>query len=357
MKELITPLLFTAVFILIIAAVILIMDRLILKYKDYSLTINDDKEYSVHGGKALLKELSRNKIFIPSACGGKGTCGYCKVKAHEGGGETLPLEKLLLTRHEVKNSHRLACQVKVRDNLKIEIPEEYLNIKEYRVKVRETTHVTSDIRKIVFTLPPGETIDFKPGQYIQVNITGTDEQRAYSMASSPSIKESVEINVKLIPEGVGSGFLHNLKEGDELTISGPYGDFYLQNTNRDILCVAGGVGLAPLKSIIAYWEEYCPHRNIELYYGARTTKDLYDHEIFKALDEKYPNFSYFPALSMADEEWKGETGFIHNIMNEKMKKVGDRESYLCGPPIMIDAVISVLNNKGLKEEDIRFDKF
>ncbi len=335
-------------FALVICGLIIFMDRVVSNYGTCCIKINDDKECQGQGGKSLLRLLLENKYFIPSACGGKGTCGYCKVKVHEGGGPAIPTEALILSSDEIRSHYRLACQCRVKNDLSIEIPPEYLEIREYAGRITMADPITSDIKRIRIMLPEEEPMSYKPGQYIQVKIdhAGGTDFRAYSMASDPDQGQEIEINVKRIPDGLGSGYLHERSVGDEVAISGPYGDFFLHtDTNRTIVCVAGGVGLAQT------------HRRIELYYGARTQADLYDHEEFIKLDAEFENFHYYPALSEPDENWTARTGFIHTIINQERSAEDQAEAYLCGPPIMIDAVMDTLNSKNIPEERIWYDKF
>ncbi len=352
-------LIFINIFAVVICIIIIFLDRVISNYGELKVDINDEEILDVNGGKPLAKELIHNKILIPSACGGKGTCGFCKLRVVEGGGTVLPLEKTILTRKEISDGFRLSCQVRIREDLKIYIPDEYFNIKEYHAVVSSTDLVTSDIKKITLKLLEPTEISFKPGQYVQVHfgVGKNSEIRAYSISSSPNIHDSIELNIKKIPEGIGSGFLHNLKLDDKITISGPYGDFYLKESEARIICISGGVGLAPLKSIAAFWEKECPDRIIDFYYGARTIDDLYDHEIFLEYDKKYENFNYYPALSNSDDSWTGEKGFIHNTILKHLDGDDEKEGYLCGPPIMIDASIKVLIEKGVHIEKIWYDKF
>ncbi len=353
-------LLFANIFALVIGSIIIFIDKVINNYGLCSILINDDKEIHVNGGSTLLRALFESKYFIPSACGGKGTCGYCKLKITGGGGPPLPTEKLVLTPKEQKLGFRLGCQLKVKNDLKIVIPEEYLNIKEYQGSVILSEFVTSDIRRIRIKLPENEELKYKPGQYVQIKFPVDDEidYRAYSMASNPAQTDEIEINVKLIPDGLGSTYAHSKNTGDTLDFSGPYGDFYLKtDSNRKIICVAGGVGLAPLKSIVQYWEHHNLDRTIYLFYGARKIEDLYDHEYFTELAGRKEKFLYNPALSDGDAEWPGKRGFIHTVMEEVLADGVDGEAYLCGPPIMIDAVTEVLNGKGVPEGRIWYDKF
>jgi len=356
----IRALIFSNAFAIIIGLIIIFIDRVINNYGQCCIIINNDKELHINGGASLLRILFESKYFIPSACGGKGTCGYCKLQVTEGGGPPLPTEKLILTPREQKLGFRLGCQLRVKNDLKIIIPEEYLNIKEYQGSVSLTELVTSDIRRIRIKLPEEEELIYKPGQYVQIKFPVDNEidYRAYSMASNPAQTDEIEINVKLIPDGLGSTFAHSKNTGDILEFSGPYGDFFLRtDSKRDIVCVAGGVGLAPLKSIVQYWEHHGLDRKIYLYYGARKIEDLYDHEYFTSLSEQKERFCYFPALSDGNEEWTGKRGFIHTVMDETLEKGIDGEAYLCGPPIMIDAVTEVLKQKEIPEERIWYDKF
>jgi Na+-transporting NADH:ubiquinone oxidoreductase subunit F len=347
-------------FALFIGFLILFLDTVISRYGPVTITLNGEKEFRAEGGKSLLRVLFENKYFVPSACGGKGTCGYCKLVVNEGGGEALPTESLVLTPREIRQGYRMSCQLKVRNDMSIYIPPEYLEIKEYTGEIASSELVTSDIRKIRIKLIDPESISFKPGQYVQIRFDagGDYDYRAYSVASHPDEQNEIELNVKLIPEGLGSTYLHSLKQGDAVYFSGPYGDFFLNTeSNRKIVCCAGGVGLAPLKAIAHYWLAHSPDREIEFYYGSRTTKDLYDHEVFRELAEKSPNFKYYPALSDEDPDWDGDNGFIHTIIDKHLEGGEKAEAYLCGPPIMIDAVTDVLLSKGVTEERILYDKF
>lgn len=355
-------LLFINGFALLIAGIIIFMDRVVNNYGKCKITINDDKEFTEDGGKSLLRMLFENKYFIPSACGGKGTCGYCKLKVTEGGGDALPTETLILTPKEQSQQFRLACQLKVKNDLKIEIPPEYLEIQEFKGEVILTELVTSDIKRVRIKLLEPKKMTYKPGQYVQIRIP-TDagiEFRAYSMASNPDQTDEIEVNVKLIPDGIGSTYVHSKSVGSKIEFSGPYGDFFLKtDSQNDIVCVAGGVGLAPLKSIVSYWEAHKPDRHIYLFYGARKEIDLYDHDYFTRLDKQFEKFHYHPGLSDADQTWEGAKGFIHTVMDNVMEPGSGEhsEAYLCGPPIMINAVTETLKSKGLTEERIWYDKF
>lgn len=351
---------FINIYVIIISLLILFLDKVISSYGPCRIIINDDKEFVGQGGKSLLRLLFENKYFIPSSCGGKGTCGYCKLKVLGGGGEALPTEALILSSEELKEGFRLTCQLKVKNDLRILIPPEYLEIKEYDGEVISSELVGSDIKKIRIKIQPPDEIYFKPGQYVQIKFEAPDgiDYRAYSIASSPNDKQTIELNVKLIPEGLGSSYMHSLQAGDNVQFSGPYGDFFLKtDSSRKIICVAGGVGLAPIKAITSYWSSELTDREIELYYGSRTLKDLYDHEVFEELASIRSEFHYYPALSEEDPEWDGERGFIHTILEKHLEGGKNAEAYLCGPPIMIDAVTEALKQKGVPKERILYDKF
>ena len=352
-------LIFMNVFAISVSLLIIIADKVMSNYGSCKIVINDDKEFTAEGGQTLLRILFENKYFIPSACGGKGTCGYCRLKVTEGGGPALPTETLILSPQDVSSGIRMACQLKVKNDLRIEIPPEYLEIQEYEGEISVSESVTSDINRIRIKLHDPVTIKYKPGQYVQIKIVsdGGVDFRAYSMASNPNMTDEIELNVKRIPDGLGSNYIHSLKVGDPIEFSGPYGDFYLQNTHRKIVCVAGGVGLAPLKSIVQFWKDNERHRQIELYYGARTSRDLYDHEYFTALAEENEHFIYHPAISDPEEGWEGDTGFIHQVLQKRMTEGETSEAYLCGPPVMIDAVMEVLNEGRISDDRIWFDQF
>ncbi len=266
----------------------------------------------------------------------------------------------MLSPVEKREGYRLTCQLKVKNDMKLHIPEEYLNIREYTGQITVFDPLTSDIRRVGITLSGDDEISYKPGQYVQVKIpTGPEiDYRAYSMSSCPDDHDRIEINVKLIPDGLGSTYIHSLAVGEPLDFSGPYGDFFLrQDSHRDIICVAGGVGLAPIKSILLHWDRHDMNRTLWLFYGARSTTDLYDHEEFVDLAARKTGLKYYPALSEPDDDWSGKTGFIHSVIENELPGDISGEAYLCGPPIMIDAVTAALITKGVPEERIWYDKF
>lgn len=348
-----------------LAALLLIAERFLVNYGICPVDINEGGRVleEVEGGQTLLSALYGEKVFIPSACGGQGSCGYCKVKVISGGGPVLPTETPYLTRQEVRSGVRLACQVKVKEPMNIKIPEEMLNVKQFGANTASTTELTHDIKEIRFALNEPAEISQRPGQYIQIEAPSPDGPvfRAYSI-SSPSYKENeVELNVRLVPGGIGSTYLHNLKEGDPVSFTGPYGEFKLnEDPEVEIVCVGGGCGMAPMKNIIYTLYDKWPDRKCWLFFGCRGTGDVFYYDEFMELAKKHPNFRIFYALSdplKPEEKWDGETGFIHLSVDKHLEANIKRQAFLCGPPPMIEAVMQVLEEKGLKPDDIFYDKF
>lgn len=325
------------------------------------VTINDKKEIPVSGDDTLLNALSNEKIFIPSACGGKATCGHCKVIVEEGGGELLATELSFMSNEELSKNVRLACQCKIKEDLKIIIPEELLSVQEYKTEVTEVTPLTHDIKLVKFQLIDPPTIDFKPGQYAQLEVPGLEIQRAYSIASNPDDKSYVELIIRQVPLGKATTFVHKaLEVGDKIRLLGPFGHFYLdEHSDRDIVCIAGGSGKAPIRSILFYLRDHGMERKVKYFFGARTKKDLYYTEEFQALSKEFPNFQYYPALSepLPEDEWTGDIGLITEVVDKYCKNLEDDEAYLCGSPGMIDACFKVLAKNGMPTERIYCDKF
>lgn len=344
----------------LLAVVLVISSKLFTEYEDVDLDVNDgEEEFVAEGGTTLLQALTENEIYIPSACGGQGSCGYCTAKVKEGGGPVLPTEEPVLTREQLVNGVRLSCQVKVREDMQVEIEEKYLNVEKYEAEVISTKDLTPSIKEIIFDLRDPETIEFKAGQYIQVQVPvdrGTVD-RAYSIASKESVQDRVMLNVQLIEGGLGSTYLHNLDKGDEVEFTGPFGDFYVQESDAKIIGVAGGVGLAPLRSIVFSLLEDGVDREIFLFFGAQTQDDLYYHGDLKHLAEEHGNFNYVPALDSPKPAWDGEVGLITEVAKDYLKEGEHMEGYLCGPPPMMEATIELLKNYGIDEENILFDDF
>ncbi|SCG84585.1 Na+-transporting NADH:ubiquinone oxidoreductase subunit F [Proteiniborus sp. DW1] len=350
----------------ILAFLLTLADRTINNYGEVKITINDEKEYIVEGGSSLLSSLMEQQIFIPSACGGKGTCGYCKVKVLEGGGTVLPTETPFLTDDELKSHVRLSCQCKVKQELKIQIPEELFNVKEYEATVESIEDMTSVIKKLRIRLKEGEEINFKPGQYIQLKAPkydGNDEEvyRAYSIASPPSEKNYIDLIIGYVPNGIVTTYVHQfLKEGDTVYFNGPYGDFcYQDNNDREIIMVAVGTGMAPILSILYHLKENNIKRKATFYFGAKTPDDLFLLDEMKNFEETLFDFKFIPTLSRVTEEhnWFGEKGRVNNALEKYVEDGENKEAYLCGNPPMIDTVVNVLKKIGIPEELIFFDKF
>jgi len=350
----------------VLAGVLTFAEKVLINYGECKIDINrQERVLEVEGGQSLLSALFENEIYVPSACGGKGSCGYCKVRVASGGGPVLPTETPYLTRREVRSGVRLACQVKVREDLEIVVPEEYLNVKMFSATVEDIHDLTYDIKEITFSLREPSEIEARPGQYIQIEAPAPDgvEYRAYSI-SSPSylVRDKVELNVRLIPGGIGSTYLHGLQKGDAVTFTGPYGEFVLsEDPEVEVVCVGGGVGMAPIKNLVYSICTRWPDRSCFMFFGCRGTRDIFYYDEFRELAEKHPNFRAVYALSdplEPGEPWDGETGFIHLAVDKYLKVDGTRrQAFMCGPPPMIEAVTRVLETKGLAPDDIFYDKF
>jgi Na+-transporting NADH:ubiquinone oxidoreductase subunit F len=395
---------FTGTIILLVAALTYAESKLVTKGK-VKLTINDDEEKSpeVQAGSNLLNTLSDQGIFLPSACGGQGTCAMCTCKVVDGGGDVLPTEESQLSRRDIKDNVRLACQVKVKNDLKIEIPEEIFNIQKFECTVRSNNNVATFIKELVLELPKGLDLDFKAGGYIQIYIppynisfkdfdvedeykpdwdkyklwdlrATNDEEifRAYSMASHPAEKDIVMLNVRIatpppgtdFPPGISSSFIFNLKPGDKVMVSGPYGEFFIKDTDKEMVYIGGGAGMAPMRSHLFHlFHTLKTDRKVSFWYGARSKREMFYDEDFKDIEARFPNFSYNVGLSepMPEDNWDGPVGFIHQVVYENYLKdheaPEDIEYYLCGPPMMISAVNTMLYNQGVEKEQIAFDEF
>ena len=347
-----------------LAGLLIVAERFLVNYGVCKLDINaGEKPLEVNGGQTLLSSLYANEIFIPSACGGKGSCGHCKITVTNGGGPVLPTETPYLSRQEIRGNMRLACQVKIREDIFVRVPEEMLNVKLFNAEIEYADMLTHDIREIRMRLRDPADISQRPGQYVQIETPSSDGPvfRAYSISSPSYDTNAVELMVRLVPGGIGSTYLHNVQVGDPVSFTGPYGEFVLnEDPSVEIICVGGGCGMAPMKNIIYTLYNSWPERSCWLFFGCRTTKDVFYLKQFKELDKKYPNFHVVYALSdelIENEAWDGETGFIH-LSVDKMLEVGvERQAFLCGPPPMIEAVTRVLEEKGLKPENIFYDKF
>ena len=348
-----------------LATVLVFADRYISNYGECEITINRDDKITVQGGASLLESLSSEKIFIPSACGGRGTCAYCKVKVTEGAGPLMPTEEPYLDEEERAQSVRLSCQVKVRNALSVEIPEELLSIQEYKCVVEEIEELTYDIKRFRFKLIEPDTMDFIPGQYVQVltpAYKGSPEEvyRAYSIGSDPADKGYIELIVRLVPNGICTTYLFDhVKEGDSAIINGPYGDFMLSGTDTPILYIAGGSGMAPIRCMLYHMANNGITRPATYFFGVNEMRDLFMDKEMKELEGKVPEYKFVPVMARpdADSGWTGQTGLVTEALERNVEDASKCEAYLCGSPGMIDASIDVLTRLGMPEEHIYFDKF
>ena len=350
--------------VVILSIVLLIAEKVLVNYGVCKLDINaGEKPLDVDGGQTLLSALYANDIFIPSACGGKGSCGHCKIVVSDGGGPVLPTETSYLSRKEVKTNVRLACQVKIREDIYVRIPSDMLDVKLFDATVEYIKDLTHDIKEVRFNLDEGDEISQRPGQFIQIQAPSDEGPvfRAYSISSPAYDKTSVELMVRLVPGGIGSTYIHGLQAGDRVSFTGPYGEFWLDdNPDTEIVCVGGGCGMAPMKNIIYTIYDRWPDRVCWLFFGCRNTKDIFYLKEFEALAEKHPNLKLKFALSdqLEDGEvWDGDTGFVHLACDKHLEAGVTRQAFLCGPPPMIDAVTVVLKEKGIPDDDIFYDEF
>lgn len=349
----------------LLALLLSVANKTIANYGEKKIVINNSKELTVDGGDTLLSALIDQKVFIPSACGGKGSCGYCKVTVIEGGGEILATELGYVTPEEQKEGIRLSCQCKVRNDMQIEIPEELFSVKQYDYHVEFIKDVTPTIKHLRLTLPEKEEIEFKAGQYVQIlapKYKGSDEEvyRAYSIASSPMDTKAVELYIGYVKEGKATTYVHNfLKENQKLTVVGPYGDFFYRDSDREMIMVAIGTGMAPIMSILKYMRSNNIQRKVTFYFGARSAEDLFETETLEQLQRDLPNFKLVTCLSRPTEKcnWTGEKGRVTDMLEKFVTDASDAEAYLCGSPVMIDSVIPILREKGMAEENILYDKF
>lgn len=347
-----------------LAMLLAVAERLLVNYGVCEIDVNaSERTLEIEGGQTLLNGLIESKIFLPSACGGRGSCGYCKISVLSGGGPVLPTETPYLTRKEARTGVRLACQVKIREDLRVTIPEDLLNVQMFSATVSSECVVTHDIKEIRMALNEPAEITQRPGQYIQIQAPSPDGPvfRAYSISSPSYESNEVELVVRLVPGGIGSTYLHNLKVDDPVVFTGPYGEFHLnEDPEVEIVCVGGGCGMAPMKNIIYTLYDRWPERTCWLFFGCRTTADIFHLEQFQELAAKHPNLHVIYALSdqlLPEEKWDGEKGFIHLSVDKHIEPGLARQAFLCGPPLMIEAVTRVLQDKGLQSEDIFYDEF
>ncbi len=349
-----------------LSIIISIAEKVLNNYGTCELDINNGKKMlSVQGGSSLLSTLAGEKIFLPSACGGKATCGLCKVQVLEGAGPLLPTEEPYLTPQERASNTRLSCQIKVKNSMKLVIPEELFNIREFVCTVESITDMTYDIKRLRMKLPEGETISFKAGQFMQFYTkpygkVKEEVFRAYSISSKSSEHDYVELLIRLVPGGLCTTYVHTvLKEGDQVRLSGPYGDFYLRGDCEELIMIAGGSGLAPIRSLVyEVIEKGLPHK-MRFFFGANKMKDLYYMDEFARIEKDYPQFRFIPCLAFPDEgdNWTGDTGFVTVALDNQVDTGDNKEAYLCGSPGMLDACIKILKTKGFTDETIFYDKF
>ncbi|MDP8225053.1 MAG: FAD-binding oxidoreductase [Candidatus Lernaella stagnicola] len=349
----------------VLAVALEVADRYIANYGECTIDINDGKrEVKVDGGGSLLSALVGEGIFIPSACGGRGSCGYCRCGIDEGGGPVLPTEESWLSPDEVASNMRISCQVKVRNDMRIRIPEKLFSISEYEGVVKRITELTYDIKEVLIELVDPPEIDYQTGEYMQLQTPeygDVDESvyRAYSMSSVAADKRHVEFIIRRVPDGICTTWVHDhLKEGDEVTVNGPHGDFFLRETDAPIIMIAGGSGMAPFKGMLREMAAAKNPRPVRFFFGANTERDVYHTELMQQLESEIPDFKFIPALFKPEGDWKGETGLITEAVDRLVEAdLAMWEGYLCGSPGMIDACVEVLKKHGLPEDNIYFDKF
>ena len=350
---------------LVLAGLLVVAERSILNYGTCTIDINNsEKELSVQGGGSLLAGLAENGIYVPSACGGRGSCAYCKVRVLEGAGIIGPVEQPYLTEEDRKNGVRLSCQVKVRNDLRIEIPRELFSVRKFRGKLTGKRMLTHDIVELrIETVEPAQ-IEFTAGQYIQLEseeYKGRDSvMRAYSISSPPFEKDHIELLIRRVPDGICTTWVFDyLEEGSEVSFSGPYGDFRLSDTQAPILFIAGGSGMAPIRSMLRYMREHRIQRRAHYFFGALSRDDLFFVDELRELEKQLPSFTFVPALSKEpeDSDWQGERGLITDVVARTLPDTSEHEAYLCGSPGMIDACIKVLKAGGTPDDKIFYDKF
>ncbi|MBN2029177.1 2Fe-2S iron-sulfur cluster binding domain-containing protein [bacterium] len=351
----------------LLALFLIIAERFFLNYGPCTITVNESKTVRVPGGSSLLSTLNNEKIFLPSACGGRGTCGTCKCRITQGAGPLLPTEMPLLTQKEIADQIRLACQVKVKRDLSIRIPEALFSIKEFKAQVTLIKDLTYDIKLIRFKILGDDEILFKPGQYVQLQSVSYDDvkesvSRAYSIASSSDEKKSIDLMIRLVPEGICTTWVHQyLSEGDEVRFTGPMGDFCLCEGTGEIIMVAGGSGMAPIVSFLRYLIQTKSKRKVTYFFGAVTKKDLFYLDEMKRFEKEMVDFTFIPALSQPepDDQWDGETGLITVPMKKYIQQIDTEtcQAYLCGSPGMIKACVQILNENGVTSDRIFYDPF
>ena len=399
---------FLAVILLLVVALLVLRAKL-MPSGDVSLTINGDKKLTVPTGNSLISTLAEQEVYLPSACGGKGSCGQCKCRVLSGGGDILPTEKGFFTRRQQQDHWRLGCQVKVKEDIAIEVPASILSIKKWECEVVSSHNVSTFIREFTVRLPEGENLTFQSGDYIQIDIPKTtvrysdmvvDEQyrsdwdrfhmwdlvmknpepctRAYSMANHPAEGNIVTLNVRIatppfdrkrggfakVNPGVSSSYIWSLKPGDKVRLSGPYGEFHIKDTDKEMMFIGGGAGMAPMRSHIFHlFKTLHTQRKVSFWYGGRSLKELFYTDEFEQIAAENPNFQFNIALSepLPTDNWDGYTGFIHQVIFDNYLKnhpePEEIEYYLCGPGPMTAAATKMLDSLGVPKDNIFFDDF
>lgn len=400
---------FLAITLILVAALLVAKAKLI-PSGNVKLTVNGEKEFDVPMGGTVLGTLQNQGIFLSSACGGGGTCGQCRCQVMEGGGNILPTEVGHFSRKQIKDHWRLGCQTKVKEDMEIKVPDSVFGVKEWECTVVSNHNVASFIKEFTVKLPEGEKMDFLPGSYSQINIPKydlkftdfavedrfrpewdkfkmwdlackNDEEtvRAYSMANYPAEGNIITLNVRIatppfdrkaggwmnVKPGIGSSYIFNMKPGDKVMMSGPYGDFHILDTKREMLYIGGGAGMAPLRAHLLHLFKTlkCTDRKISYWYGARSKAEIFYEEDFREIEREFPNFTFNIALSepRPEDNWTGYVGFIHQVILDHYLKdheaPEDIEYYMCGPGPMANAVKGMLDNLGVPKEMLMFDDF
>jgi Na+-transporting NADH:ubiquinone oxidoreductase subunit F len=391
--------------VLALVATILAAKRKLVPAGNVKIVVNEQKSLEVPVGGKLLNVLADAGIYVSSACGGGGTCGQCRVKVFSGGGDILPTERVHVSPREAREGERLSCQVAVKQDMKIEVPAEAFETKKWICRVRSNRNVATFIKELVLELPPGEQVNFKPGGFIQIEVPphrvaykdfDIEEQfrpvwdkynlwrfvsivdepvtRAYSMANYPGERGIIMLNIRVAsppprapegtPPGKVSSYTFGLKPGDAVTISGPYGEFFIKDTNAEMIYIGGGAGMAPLRShIFELFKKRRTRRAVSYWYGGRSLRELFYVEDFRAIEREFPNFKFNIALSepLPEDNWTGYVGFIHQVVLDQYlqshRAPEDIEYYVCGPPMMNQAVFNMLDSLGVEKENIAYDDF
>lgn len=353
-------------FVLLLCSLLTVAGRLLQQSGRVRLKVNC-RESEVDCGQTLLASMAQQGTFLPAACGGKGTCGRCQVKVDRGGGNPSALEQLQLTPAQIAALARLACQVKVREDIQVQVPAELMTARAYRARLLRSESAGTDIRLLQFALADDQKLEFLPGQYMQVVFNQPWERvlRAYSISSAPSLQTEFSLDVQRIDGGLVSNYLHELRPGAVIEVTGPFGEMTLQPQHYEttLVLVAGGVGLAPIRSMVAQLQQTGFSAPVMLFHGARSRENLYCEEYFRNLARNFSNFRYYPALSqpMLEDGWTGQKGMIHQILEQQLQNPATIEAgaaaFICGPAPMMQAVTKVLVAKGLASDRIMTDPF